>query len=80
MTEKLLTAADLAEILGVSQEKVMEWRRVFDWPHVRIGRRFRWTPEQVEQIVAQHAVPSQKPERRPGGPTARSMARKRVPA
>ena len=75
-TDNLLTPQDLAEVLGVKVEKVMEWRRQFDWPHVRIGRQFRWTPAQVEQIVARHAVtPTHLAAA--SGQTARSAARRR---
>lgn len=56
MSGKLLTAADLGEELGASAAKVMEWRRTYGWPHVRIGRSIRWTPEQVEQITKAHTV------------------------
>ncbi|MFT3871099.1 MAG: helix-turn-helix domain-containing protein [Nocardioides sp.] len=75
MTERLLTAADLAELLGAPESTVMEWCRTYRWPHVRLGRRFRWTPEQVEQIVAAHVVVGEKPDT--SGRTARAMQRRR---
>lgn len=52
MSTPLLTPADLAEVLKLPEAKVMELRRKHDWPHVRLGRRFRFTEAQVEQIVA----------------------------
>lgn len=75
-----ITPAQLAEILDVTEAKVMEWRRVYNWPHVKIGRTFRFTPQQVEQIIASHSV---KPSAttKPSGPvkiagqTARSARR-----
>lgn len=56
MSDRLLTVADMAEMFGVTEAKILEWRRVYSWPHVRIGRQFRWTPEQVEAITRAHAV------------------------
>lgn len=53
----LLTDADLAErIGGVSAEQVAIWRRTYDWPCVKFGRQVRYTPEQVEAIVAKHTT------------------------
>jgi hypothetical protein len=52
----LLTAADLAEHFRCTTRDVMEWQRLYDWPKTRIGRKFRWTPEQVAQIERLHAV------------------------
>lgn len=54
----LLTVADLAEKFETTTAKVLEWRRVYDWPHVRIGRKFFWTPEQVAEITRKHTVTS----------------------
>lgn len=54
--DKLLTPADLAEVLGTTEAKVMEWNRVYKWPRVRFGRTFRWTPAMVEQITRTHTV------------------------
>lgn len=72
----LLTPAQLAEIFDVTEAKVMEWRRVHDWPHVRIGRKFRFTPTQVEQIIASHSVkPSRSSAAKIAGQTARSARR-----
>lgn len=76
---RLLTPADLAELFGVSERKVMEWRRSHGWPFVRVGRTYRFTPGQVEAIVAKHSQTqpaTQAPTRIPGQ-TARSAARRR---
>ena len=60
--DRLLTVADLATLFGVTPDKIHEWRRKYEWPHVRIGREFRWTQAQVEQIVALHTTaPAAKP-------------------
>jgi uncharacterized protein YjcR len=55
MNTKLLTAADLAEMFGVTEQKVMEWQRTYAWPKTTFGRTFRWTPEQVDEITRQHS-------------------------
>ena len=73
MSAKLLTPADLAEVFGVSEGVVMEWRRTYKWPHVRVGRHFRWTPEQVEQITRTHTVKAGAVDK--SGRTALSVAR-----
>lgn len=75
MNPELLTADDLAEIFKVSRRRVMEWQHIHQWPCVKVGRTFRWTPEQVEQIKALHSV---KPNRSPNDPrTALSAKRGR---
>lgn len=50
MSEKYLTAQELAEKFSVSSATVR--RRVNDglWPSTRIGNRYRFSPDQVNQI------------------------------
>lgn len=50
----LHTPDDLARMFDVTPEKVLEWRRRFDWPHVRVGRRVRFTDAQVREIIDRH--------------------------
>jgi hypothetical protein len=38
----------------VPAAKVLEWRRVYGWPSVKIGRTIRFTEEQVDEILARH--------------------------
>lgn len=73
MSDNLLTPADLAALLGVTEEKAMRWRLHYGWPHVRIGRSFRFTPLQVEQILARHTATGVKAD--DSGRTSRSKAR-----
>lgn len=54
--DDLLTAADLAAIFKTTPRRVMEWRVQYGWPCVKVGRTFRWTPEQVQQIKSRHTV------------------------
>lgn len=61
--DDLLTPDDLgAKFGGVSGVRVLEWRKQYDWPHVRLGRRIRFTPEQAAQIVKAHSVAGKKPD------------------
>lgn len=77
----LLDAAAMAERLSARDEKqVMEWHRRYHWPHVKIGRAVRWTPEQADEIVRRHIVSPAGAEPQLGiipGQTARSRARSR---
>jgi DNA-binding transcriptional MerR regulator len=56
MSSQLLTPADLAEHFGVTERTLLRWANQYAWPRTQIGRRLRWTPEQVDQIKRQHAV------------------------
>lgn len=76
-TAELLKPADLAAKLGVSPAQVMEWRRQFNWPHVRIGRKFYWTPAQVEAITKLHTVTASGKVAPADGRTTRSASRRR---
>lgn len=69
-----LTEQDLADRLGVPESTVTEWRRRYAWPHMKIGKRVRYSEADVKAIELQHHV---KPERTTGlpGQTARSAAR-----
>lgn len=74
----LLTPADLAEKLVTTEAQVMEWRRSYDWPHVRLGRKVRFTDQQVEAIIAAHSVRPTKKTEAPvkiAGQTSRSARR-----
>jgi hypothetical protein len=62
---------------GTTRRKVIDWAHRYGWPHVRVGRTIAFTPEQFEQIIAQHSVSGTKehlPNRMPGQ-TAMSAAR-----
>lgn len=78
MSAELLTAADLAEVFGVPERTVMEWRRQYGWPCVKVGRKFRFTPAQIEQIIAAHSRQSSTAAVVAPGQTPRSAARRRA--
>lgn len=71
-----LTEADLAEKLGIPEEKVSEWRRRYGWPHIKIGRAVRFTESDVRAIEQLHHVDGERPSGLPGQ-TALSAARSR---
>lgn len=54
---KLTTDADLADLFGITVEKLHELRKKHGWPHVRLGRfDFRFTDDQIRDIVASQTV------------------------
>lgn len=58
----LLTPAEVAERLRISEALVYELRKRHQWPCVLLGRKtIRFTEEQVEQIVARHATTPKAP-------------------
>ena len=51
----LLTFADLAERMQLTEAQAVALRRKNNWPCVRLGgKTIRFTEEQVDQIIAQH--------------------------
>lgn len=74
--ENLLTEEELAQRLRVSPRRAGDLRREHDWPHVKLGRRVRYTEHQAKQIVAlQTAKPAPKKPTALPGQTARSARR-----
>ena len=57
--EKLMTSAELAAKLDVSTETVHRMCRTRKWPHVKVGRLYRFTEEQYETIIAPPVPPKQ---------------------
>lgn len=51
----LRSPADLAEMFGADETLILKWRRQYGWPCVKVGRKVRFTQEQVEQIIARHS-------------------------
>ena len=73
-----LTDADLAERLGgeVTESDVARWRLQYGWPHLKVGRKVRYTEADVKRIEAMHHVEAEAPAGLPGQ-TALSAARSR---
>ncbi len=49
----LLTYREVAEILGLRENTLRVWVSSGKIPHVKLGSAVRFTPEMVEQIIAQ---------------------------
>lgn len=47
-----LSDREVADEFGISWEQVQQRCRTGQWPHLRIGRRYLFKPEHVEQIAA----------------------------
>lgn len=56
MSTPLHTPDDLAQVLQVSAQQVKRRAASGEFPHVRLGRAFRFTDEHVQQIIASHEV------------------------
>jgi excisionase family DNA binding protein len=61
MTASLLTARQVAQLLGVSCETVLRWTRRGDLPGLRLpGGAIRYRPEAVEAWLATREVESER--------------------
>lgn len=57
MSEALLTPADLAEQLRITERQVLDLRRAHSWPCVRLSRKsIRFTADQADEIVRRHVT------------------------
>lgn len=52
---RLYTPAELAELFGISERQLLDWRRMNNWPSVRIGRTIRFTQTQLDEILRRHS-------------------------
>ncbi|HYQ69102.1 hypothetical protein [Actinophytocola sp.] len=94
--ERCLTIEELREFLGFEKDRVIrENVRNRLWPHLRIGRKIRFSPDHVSAILAMHeqgpgeSGPARSPRRRRPTPpgvdlsslpiTQRSRAARTVP-
>lgn len=77
--DDMSTHADLAKMLKLPLATTVELRKRENWPHHRFGRHVRFTPDQVAEIVATHAVKAESASEEPavlGGVTKRSASRR----
>lgn len=51
-----LTDRDVAAHFGVSWQQVQQRCKTGQWPHLRVGRKYRFTPAHLEQIEAMSEV------------------------
>lgn len=78
LEREIYTPAQLGELLGdVTERRVLDWCRENDWPHLRFGRAYRFTRDQVRAILSAHMVQPSAPPAAVSiaGQTKRSAAR-----
>jgi len=51
-----LTDHELAAEFGISWQQVQQRCRTGQWPHLKVGRKYRFTPEDVAQIIETFVV------------------------
>lgn len=69
MTGPLLTARELAELLGVSSETVLRWTRVGDVPAIRLpGGAIRYRPDAIEEWLERRTTAGAAVEESPDTP------------
>lgn len=56
--EVLMTSAQVAASLKVSKETVHRMCRIGKWPHVKVGRLYRFTEANYQAIIAPVAPPA----------------------
>jgi excisionase family DNA binding protein len=74
MTERLLDARQVGELLGVSAKSVLRLAAAGELPVVRIGRQYRFRPSSLEEWLQQAeaaGVGNGKARRQPGQSAAR---------
>lgn len=67
----VLTDRDVAAELGVSWQQVQERCKAKQWPHFKVGRYYRFTPEHVAQIIELSTVAPAAPVENPWGVKSR---------
>jgi excisionase family DNA binding protein len=66
MTERLMTAAEVADFLGVSLDTVWDWHEAGELPSFKIGRAVRFRREEIDLWVESKRTPgANTPERHP---------------
>lgn len=64
--DQMLTLTDAARVLRVSVRTLFRIRQTGQISYVQVGRRYRFTPEQIEQYIRKSTVkPPQKQESKP---------------
>jgi excisionase family DNA binding protein len=58
VTGRLLTAREVADLLGVKPETVLRWTRRGELPAFRLGRAIRFREDDLEAWLAERATPS----------------------
>lgn len=58
---KLLTAAQVAEALGLKESTIRAWIAQRRIGVVRLGRAIRINPEEAQRLIAEGTVPAKRP-------------------
>lgn len=61
MSDSWLLPEDIAAIVGVTPRTIQRWCNEQRIPHWRLGRLFRFTPAQVEEIAAAYSCVPEDP-------------------
>lgn len=74
--DPLLTHKDVATVLGIHWTTVLEHCKAGEWPHLKVGRYYRFEDADVEQIKNLHRVAPTAPvdESNPWGVRTRGSA------
>lgn len=70
----LSTPDDLAQVLRISARQVTRRAATGEFPHLRLGRAFRFTDDHVAQIIATHEVAAAREPESPWGRITRRRA------
>ncbi|BCW47949.1 helix-turn-helix domain-containing protein [Arthrobacter sp. StoSoilB13] len=73
----LYTLEDLAALFKVSRSTIYRRRKQDNWPHLQIGSEFRFTPEDVEQIIALYRKETPTKEQARSRPNVGTKAKRR---
>ena len=55
-TDEFLTDKDVAKKFDISWQQVQQRCKSQQWPHIKLGRFYRFTPEHVAAIAKLHEV------------------------
>lgn len=78
-----ISPAKLALHFDVEEKTILDWRRQYKWPSIKVGRVIRFTADNVAEILEKHTVRPKAPEVETSagvvihGQTKRSAARSR---
>jgi excisionase family DNA binding protein len=57
MTDRLLTAAEVADFLGVSIDTVLDWHEAGELPSYKVGRAVRFRREELDAWLESKRTP-----------------------
>ena len=63
MNNKLLTAAEIADYLGVKQSTIYQWTHQGFIPHIKLGKFVRFKTDQIERWLESRTTTGRKTRR-----------------